>query len=941
MCCCCTYWTQATDVVLEEWISTARQSNVSVDLLDAVERYQQVGDRQEVLNHLLELADEKAAQQSESLLIDLQRLIGQLYAQDFQQYNAAKPYLESALDRLSKTKQPESYLSTLFWYTHVHYWLFEAEATTALALEGLELAEATNDKRSQMLFQQWLGQAFALQSDWGKAIEYYNQMRQLAIQQGDMPDFQFGAQLNIAVALHKSGQSDTALLILEAGLPYLEELPADYEGRNNYLIWRGVMLGATEQYAESEATLKQVMTIYDSLQLPNRQMHSRIELSNVYIKQNKQRAAIRVLNDVLQIAPKNITRFERKYVHSLLYRAYRELRDFEQAIFHGEAVKDVDMEIDSINNAQTIQELEKKYENAKQQQIIDEQQHELAQRKWLYLALLLSVLLLGSMLLVTYNLNRSKKKLAEQNKIIQEQAEELQTLDQLKSNFFINVSHELRTPLTLILAPINSIIKSNTLNNRNFTLLKKAQQSGQDLKKMIGSILDLSKLEANKMELDAQPTLLYQFTKRLAAAFESQADIRNITYTFRYDADQDLKVNIDQEKLAIVINNLLSNALKFTNSNGEVHFRVRDLGSQLKLTVQDTGRGIHEDDLPHIFDRFYQSKQKIDRVEGGTGIGLSLTKEYVKLMEGDLIVESELEKGSTFTATIAKHEMLGIGREVEMGEELLASYEMVKTSTELSSISSGRRLLVVEDNSSLRDYLRTLLSPHYQVSLAANGQKALEVLTTLDQLPDLILSDVMMPEMDGYELLETLKASDTYRGIPVVMLTARADLQDKLKALRIGVDDYMLKPFEEEELLVRIHNLLANSQIRQATQQLISVIDTEEGVHVPTISIEDQTWLTDVETLLKDQLSNSTYSITQLAGDIALSERQVRRRLKQLVGLSPSQYFKAIRLQHARQLLEQNRYNTVAQTAAAVGFRDAGAFSKAYKAAYGKLPSEV
>ncbi|MEM1326423.1 MAG: ATP-binding protein [Bacteroidota bacterium] len=939
---CWTLPLHALDVDVDEWIAAVQSSNPtneSLTLLQQIEQSIVDDNNQQLLDQLLTLEQQLKIDETSITFIDLHRLIGELYASRFQQYAEAKIHLKTALDHISKEERPTAYLQTLFWYVHAHYWLFEAQSVTTLSLQGLAFAEQQQNRKYQMLFLQWLGQAFGLEKEWAEAISYYGRMKALADEE-KLPDFQLGAQLNTAVALHKSGQSDTAIVVLQTGRPYLEKVPDDTHRKATYLLWEGVILGAVDRFKESEQTLHEVIAIYDSLQIPNRQMHSRIELANVYIKQKKQRTAIQILEEVLQLTPDHITRFERKYVNSLLYRAHRELGNFERAIFHREAVNDVDMELDSINNAQVIKELEKKYKSEQQQQIIAEQESKLAQRRWLAAALLLSLLLLIGMVFAVRRLNRSKQQLTAQNQIIQQQAEELQTLDQLKSNFFVNVSHELRTPLTLILGPISSVLKSNTLDNRNFTLLKKAQQSGQDLKKMISSILDLSKLEANKMELDPQPTLLYDFTKRLAAAFESQADIRHIEYTFQFDVDKDIRISIDQEKFAIIINNLLSNALKFTHSDGHVHFQIQDQGSHIQFTVRDTGRGIHQDDLPHIFDRFYQSKQKTERVEGGTGIGLSLTKEYVKLMGGDLTVESQLDKGSTFRATIAKQEILGVRQDVELADELIASYQTVKVNTTPTPTITDRHLLIVEDNSSLRDYLHTLLSPHYQVTLAANGKKALDHLTVTNRLPDLILSDVMMPEMDGYELLETLKASDNYRGIPVVMLTARADLQDKLKALRIGVDDYMLKPFEEEELLVRLQNLLSNYQIRQNTQQLVLADAAENApLDVPIISQEDQLWLADVETLLKGQLSNSTYSITQLAGDIALSERQVRRRLKQLVGLSPAQYFKAIRLQHARQLLEQYKYKTVAQTAAAVGFRDAGAFSKAYKAAYGRLPS--
>ncbi|MFT5166005.1 MAG: signal transduction histidine kinase/CheY-like chemotaxis protein [Saprospiraceae bacterium] len=562
-------------------------------------------------------------------------------------------------------------------------------------------------------------------------------------------------------------------------------------------------------------------------------------------------------------------------------------------------------------------------------------------------------------------------------KIIEKQSEELRQLDKVKSRFFANVSHELRTPLTLMLGPISSALKSGDLTNRNFTFLKKAQQSGKELLKLIGSLLDLSKMESGKMELNEQVELLFKLTRRLASAFESHAQRDGILFTYIYKAEKDLQVELDKEKVETILNNLLSNAIKFTTKGGKVNIRIEDLAKVIKISVADTGRGIHTDDLPHVFNRFFESTQRNAPTEGGTGIGLALSQELVHLMNGKIWVESEWGKGSTFFVEIPRKEVLGMvdnsnpkAEEVEvpLAEDGLAAKNSA-TDSELPTI------LIVEDNHSLRDYLIMILSSHYNVLVAENGRVALDLLTgdggrrteeekerleegegktedrgggtegisvadysvsSVLRPPSLILSDIMMPVMDGYQLLKILKSEDDFRHIPVVVLTARADLRDKLKALRIGVDDYLLKPFDEEELLTRIENLLENHQERITAHS----VTEEEDPSLPILSKEDEEWLRDIEQLLADQLSNSYYSIPQLAHDQAISERQLRRRLKQLTGLSPLHYIKEIRLQKARQLLEQKQYKTVAQTAAAVGFQNAATFSRNFYRLFGKMPSD-
>ena len=441
--------------------------------------------------------------------------------------------------------------------------------------------------------------------------------------------------------------------------------------------------------------------------------------------------------------------------------------------------------------------------------------------------------------LLETEIEKATAQIQKDKQTIENQAEELRQLDKVKSSFFANVSHELRTPLTLILGSISSVLKSQELSNRNFTLLKKAQQSGKDLLKLVGSILDLSKMESGKMELDEQPHLLFPLVRRIASTFEAHAQRKGIQFAFYYQAEKELQLELDKNKLETILNNLLSNAIKFTPANAKVRVQIEDFGNLIQIAVLDTGRGIHPNDLPHIFNRFYQSNQPNAPTEGGTGIGLALSQEFVKLMKGKIWAKSQLGKGSQFFVQIPRKEILGITQPIidttSIGKPIT---DDITQQAANDSKSNRSTILVVEDNHSLREYIQLILKAEYNVIVAENGQVALEYLkargTTDDEnlienpipsrdillhSPSLIVSDIMMPIMDGYQFLEKVKNDDNYRHLPFIMLTARADIQDKLKALRIGVDDYLLKPFEEEELLVRIKNLLNNYQ-RRAIQAL-------------------------------------------------------------------------------------------------------------------------
>ncbi len=537
--------------------------------------------------------------------------------------------------------------------------------------------------------------------------------------------------------------------------------------------------------------------------------------------------------------------------------------------------------------------------------------------------------------------SQQQKIQAETEKVLESlKLKELQKLDTLKSNFFANVSHEFRTPLTLILGPISSVLKNEKLGNRDFTLLKRAQQNGKDLLKLVSSILNLSKMEATKMQLQETPVSLFNLTHRVVANFESYAQQKNIQLTFDYQAAKGLKVLLDEEKLITILNNLLSNALKFTPKNGQIAFKVTDEATQLKYAIADTGIGIPPDDLTHIFDRFHQSNHPSTTNLGGTGIGLALSKAYCQLMSGDITVASQLGKGSIFTVLLPRKEVLGTPFE-EAAADQESLFPITPEKPKIID-KQAKTVLIVEDNASLRGYLSTILAPYYHILEAEDGKEALAILqTSIEQqqstIPNLIISDIMMPRMDGFQLLETLKTRKSFKHLPIIMLTAKAGLDSKLKALRIGVDDYLLKPFEEEELLIRIETLLTNAMVRfeYTLKESTDVTPSEKT----NITRENELWLATVNALIEEKMSHPEFSAPQMANDLIIGERSLQRQLKKLTGLTPNQYIQEFRLTKARQLLEENRYNTVAKVAYAVGFSNTQTFSRRFKQRFGKSPS--
>ncbi len=566
--------------------------------------------------------------------------------------------------------------------------------------------------------------------------------------------------------------------------------------------------------------------------------------------------------------------------------------------------------------------------------------------------LILTLLLAAGFFLAYTQSQKRKRALAEQNALIQQQAARLESLDSAKSRFFANVSHELRTPLTLLHGPIHSLLKDTNLDEKQLQLLRMAERSGKQLEQLVTEILDLSKLQMGKMELNEQPTDLASYFRMYCAQFESLALRREVQYSFHIDAGNTVVVLLDQEKFRQILYNLLSNAFKFTPGGGAVAANVSLREGNLTLTVSDTGSGIHPEDLPHLFERYFQTNRPEGAAEGGTGIGLALCAEYTRLMNGDIRVDSILGKGATFQVSVpvkkGRPSDRIATRQMEHYPEMPIAYtpsvsadlnDQQAASAEKASRAAGPKpsILLVEDNPELQTYIRLVLAEHYDIQTAEHGLAAFNKLTAVEPVRvDLVITDIMMPVMDGYQLLEKLKSDDATRHLPVVMLTARADAQDKLRALRVGVDDYLLKPFDEEELKARIDNLLQYHKARQA--EAGSDDAKEQGAGLSAL---DRDWLETYEQYIRMHLTDDTLTVPGMAYAFAMSESTLLRQLKRLTGLSPQQYLLEMRLQEARNLLENRACHSIREVASQVGYYDAKSFSKRFKQRFGKQPAAL
>jgi signal transduction histidine kinase/DNA-binding response OmpR family regulator/streptogramin lyase len=531
------------------------------------------------------------------------------------------------------------------------------------------------------------------------------------------------------------------------------------------------------------------------------------------------------------------------------------------------------------------------------------------------------------------------------------EARKLLEVDQLKTRFFANISHECRTPLTLILGPAQKL-SSQTTDPDDQRELHTIERNAHSLLGLINQLLDLSKLDAGHMVLQVQSMNLAQLLQRIVASFSSLADRKKVTLVFD-SHEHELITYVDQEKLEKIVTNLLSNAFKFTGPGGEIIVTLRRRNEAGKpdtrwaeISVSDTGTGIPQDKLEKIFERFYQVDSSSTRAHSGTGIGLSLTKELVELHRGHIHVTSKEGEGSTFFVC------LPLGKEKYTPDEIVEAAaagevvdnrpqyavaeeteEPVQRPEASSGPPSAPLVLIVEDNADLRRYIREYLEDSYNVAEANDGIQGME--RAFSSIPDLIITDIMMPRMDGLELCRRLKNDERTSHIPVILLTARASGESKLEGFETGADDYVIKPFDAKELLARVHNLI---EIRQVLRKKFREKIFLEPGDIP-LSSADASFLKKLMDAIEQHMADPDCDTETLAREMRMSRMQLNRKLQALSGQSTHEFLKIQRLKRAEQLLRHRRGN-ISEIGYEVGFASPSHFGQAFKEQFGMSPSE-
>ena len=512
-----------------------------------------------------------------------------------------------------------------------------------------------------------------------------------------------------------------------------------------------------------------------------------------------------------------------------------------------------------------------------------------------------------------------------------------------KLKFFMNISHEIRTPMTLIVAPLLSLIKQDDDPHRR-SIYETIRRNAERILGLINQMMDLRKIDKGQMQMHMCETELISFIGDIHMLFDQQAKAKTIRFTYEHDT-QMLPVWIDRQNFDKVIVNLLSNAFKFTPTGGQIAMSVTHDAQQVHIAIKDTGEGIPEDKLDRIFDRFYQTPSMANDRKTGTGIGLDLTRSLVELHHGTIVAHNNKDgAGCEFVVTIPlgnQHlkpeeiitEKQDVSHAVSLIDEEVVSHPDVVG--ELPKVGRRQRIVIVEDDTEIRDYLAAELSSDYDVSMADNGRAGLSEVLKL--MPDLVISDIMMPEMDGNELCSKIKGNPATNHIPVILLTAKSRDEDQLEGLEMGADAYVMKPFNLDILRRTIVNLIHTHQMLRLKYGRNDQL--EEQVDQVKMKSPDDQLLDRVMKVINKNISNSDLSVDGIAEEVGISRVHLHRKMKELTGQTPHDFIRNIRLKQAAKLLSSQNMN-ITEVMYACGFNNAASFSTIFKKFYGMSPRE-
>ncbi len=553
-----------------------------------------------------------------------------------------------------------------------------------------------------------------------------------------------------------------------------------------------------------------------------------------------------------------------------------------------------------------------------------------------------AVMIFVEQMYFVHSYRKEREKVEQQKKEIERQKDEIKRIsnelhasDEMKLRFFANLSHEFRTPLTLILNPVKDLLKTESDNSEFRKQLEYIYNNALKLNDLTNQIMDLQKLDAGKLQLNLEKSDIINYYLSIVSSFESLCHKKNNTLKF-ISNHSSIVASFDKDKVGKILNNLLSNALKFCYENTVIEIKLELSETILNVSVTDNGIGIPHEQIDSIFNRYYQVTS--DKLVEGTGIGLAYVKELVGFMKGNVFINSIVEKGTVIKVGLPLNEyeiIEGKAIEITIHDEDNQSFtEEFDGKDYENEDENSNSVLIVEDNNELRMFIKDLFKNDFVVYDAKNGDEGIKA--AFQHIPNLIISDVMMPNKNGFDLCKTLKTDERTCHIPVILLTAKDSIQSNLHGYQTGADDYIVKPFDSELLRLKVKNILATREaiIRQFNAELVTLPNASAYSDI------DKRFMKKCMQIIERNIGNTAFSVEQLATELAFSRSNLYRKMQSLTNYNPAELIRNIRMQHASKLLKTSNIR-VNEVAMEVGYENTKKFSQAFKKHFGVLPSKV
>jgi len=845
----------------------------------------------------------------------------------------ALEFLNQALPiytRLGLRKEVKSCLSS---FGNINKNIANYEEAVKYYFQALEIAESLNDTRGISILFTDIGNVYLLTSKYEDALGYFLKSSAIDHKNQDMEGVVVSL-LNIGVVHQKTGAFKTAIVYFDSALVLARE--------SKFRVDESILLGNIGTALKSQHKLDDALKyLFSALEIKmeikryGSAAHTCNNICETYLELNDPAVARKFALQAISLST-DVDINQQRVSYSLLAECDYRLGNFKNAYDHlqqADALKD---SIFSTETAASMNELEVKYQTEKKEEEIHALVRDKEAAEFRRNAYVIAGVMVSFFLLLLYNRQRLKSR---KNKELLEKEIEI---DRMKSRFFANISHEFRTPLTLILGPLDDLL--STIEQVDIKKqLKVIQRNAHRLLSLVNQLLDLSKIESGKLRMNISTSDIIPVIKGVSMSFHSIAEQKDIALELDVPAGP-VEMDYDREKLETILVNLLSNAFKFTPHHGRISIHCGIYNGEravvgrgvLRIVVSDNGKGIPQEDLGFIFNRFYQSEMNQLLQHEGSGIGLALTKELVELHQGCISAKSALGVGTDITIELPMDVTYpGEKRADDQPPSRTEAPEIFDAAGEVIDISDDRAVvLVIEDHQEVGDYIKDTLGEKFAVIAAVDGEMGIS--KAIEQIPDLIISDVMMPKKDGFEVCKTLKNDEKTSHIPIILLTARSDSEDKIEGLMTKADDYITKPFVPRELLVRIQNLIESRKLLREKYPKQGVLRPKE---IAANSV-DEKFLDRLIEVVETHMGDETFNVEQLGREIAMSRSQLHRKLTALLGQGPNQFIRSFRLQRAHDLLKQNAA-TASEIAYRVGFSSPSYFTKCFHEQFGYTPSEV